>query len=425
MTPPSQIDEAKTQAIYDELEGMHVQLDSNPIIYGPKRLQEKVARSRNFLTRLERIYLDAFRTLKWSEDTLRREKLHFELEEKRLLAEDPVVRAERNIRDREARCHMILRDHLERINELEIQVGGLTALIAILRTKRTDLKDVGTKIRDQVKLVHEEIMLGSGWGSHPAPGSTPILLRGGQAGTIVAQDTESVVDDILGKIDGEMHLGVAADWEDLSESEQEAGLAELETALEAVPTEAEDEAEDEVEDEDEVEEEEEDEVDRLLQESMTAGEAEEALDDILAGFDIEDPPQESVIPEPEAPKLESFPKLGFCSVCGSPSYDTPSGPTCGEHGGADVVDVWPVPVSEMGEMDDLGDLFSNVEDVETANPSETPATTLEPEDSVTAEEAEILLDQLPAAQPVGQGSAKGPAPVVITADIEDLIDMFS
>jgi hypothetical protein len=36
------------------------------------------------------------------------------------------------------------------------------------------------------------------------------------------------------------------------------------------------------------------------------------------------------------PPLTTFPKNGLlCSVCGQPQYETPSGPTCGEHGGAE------------------------------------------------------------------------------------------
>ena len=215
MSKPSAFDEHRIQGIYDTLEGMHITLDSNPIIYGPKRLQEKVAAARNYLTGLEGIYLDVFRALKSSEDTFRREKLGFELEEKRLLAEDPEVRAERNIRDREARCHMKLRDAISRLNELEIQIANLQALIAILKTKRTDLKDVGSKLRDQMKLVHEEIGLGRVWGTAPAPGSATVALRPGQAGIIVDDPT-----DIIAQVDGEIHLGTVSGWEDPTESSQ-------------------------------------------------------------------------------------------------------------------------------------------------------------------------------------------------------------
>lgn len=59
---------------------------------------------------------------------------------------------------------------------------------------------------------------------------------------------------------------------------------------------------------------------------------------------------------PDAAKdVEDFPVTGLlCSICNKPQYDTPSGPTCGEHGGADGVepeDAEPV-VSETGELTD-------------------------------------------------------------------------
>lgn len=196
------------QKVCDELEGMSVLLDHDPIQYGPKRLQEKIATTRNFLTRLEQIYLVVFRQLKNTERNLLVEQQAFEIEKNRLLAEDPEVRAEKNIRDREAVCHRKLREQVDRIHGLEIQVANFKALIDILKTKRTDLKDVGSKLRDQMKLVHDEISLGGRWGFEDSP---DIQLKPGQG---VSENPTIKLDSVLDAVGGEIHLGVAEGLDD-------------------------------------------------------------------------------------------------------------------------------------------------------------------------------------------------------------------
>lgn len=45
--------------------------------------------------------------------------------------------------------------------------------------------------------------------------------------------------------------------------------------------------------------------------------------------------------------VKDFPQKGFCSLCGEPSYQTPSGACCDNgHGGEEAVPVWPIPKPE-------------------------------------------------------------------------------
>jgi|TARA_Y100000034_G_C6556765_1_gene240762 outer membrane biosynthesis protein TonB len=76
----------------------------------------------------------------------------------------------------------------------------------------------------------------------------------------------------------------------------------------------------------------------------------------------------------------------------------------------------PVVVPELVEEESLADLFAGV--------SDTPATS-EPPTSITTNEVASFLDQLPSAGPVGKASASGPAPVVVTDDIDSLINLFT
>ena len=97
-----QIDEQYVQRIFQELTSMEVHLDSDPLKYGPKRLNRKVAQCRGFLSRCEQIFLDVSHKLHFFRRALRQQQTDFDLQITDMLANDPIVMAGRNVRDREA-----------------------------------------------------------------------------------------------------------------------------------------------------------------------------------------------------------------------------------------------------------------------------------------------------------------------------------
>lgn len=53
----------------------------------------------------------------------------------------------------------------------------------------------------------------------------------------------------------------------------------------------------------------------------------------------------------QPPPLESFPKVGFCSVCGEPVHEAPAGTVCKNgHGGAEVLDQPPTKEAPKKEQ---------------------------------------------------------------------------
>ncbi len=77
--------------VYAELLDMGVELDSDPIAYGPKRLNNKTAEVRNMLSRCERIAMDVTESLHKCKRKLMIENTDFELQMDSLLATDPEV----------------------------------------------------------------------------------------------------------------------------------------------------------------------------------------------------------------------------------------------------------------------------------------------------------------------------------------------
>jgi hypothetical protein len=164
------VDIAYTQRIFAALAEMEVTLDADPLAYGPKRMNAKIAACRNHLDRCQQLYLQMANDHHALNRAMRSAKVEFDLRLQDLLSNDPETRAGRSVRDREAIATMKLRDHREDMALIESSISDLDAALTVVKAKRDDLKDTLGRIRDQLKLCQEEIGLGGRWGSAPPPG---------------------------------------------------------------------------------------------------------------------------------------------------------------------------------------------------------------------------------------------------------------
>lgn len=192
------IDDGYVRHIFDVLSNMDVVLDSDPIAFGPKRLNGKVALCREYLSKCQRIYLQIANDLGKLNRAHRQSKLDFDLQIQDLFANDPDVRSGKNVRDREAVATMKLRDEREQIMRLESSVQDLDAVLTVVKAKREDLKDIQGRIRDQVKLCQEEIGLGERWGSALPAGSRINLEDRPRINTAVLEAMQEAVGDLDG-----------------------------------------------------------------------------------------------------------------------------------------------------------------------------------------------------------------------------------
>ena len=166
-----EISVAVIESIYAILLDMEVELDSDPLQFGPKRLNGKVAEARGMLTECEGLYLKVSLWLQKYRSAHRTMELELDIQKKHLFANDPEVRAGRNVADREALATMRLQDQVRDISVVAKAQENLEYLITAIKSKKADLKDVQGRLRDQIKLCQEEIGLGQRWGSKPAPGT--------------------------------------------------------------------------------------------------------------------------------------------------------------------------------------------------------------------------------------------------------------
>lgn len=204
-------------SIFERLIGMEIQLDPDPLQFGPKRLNGKIAEARGLLTQTERIFLQVSQDLQRLKTAKRQSETDFDIQVDDMLANDPEVRAGRNLDTQKAIAKTKLPDLRRRIADLDNRIQDLTAVMAVVKAKRSDLRDVQGRLKDQLRLCQEEIGLGNRWGSKPPPeraASAPDL----DASPHVDQDSlTSLLDDI----GGEIHVGPAPDPEPEEEPEPE------------------------------------------------------------------------------------------------------------------------------------------------------------------------------------------------------------
>ena len=190
--------------IFNELKDLEVDLDQDPLVYGPKRLNQKVSEIKCALGRCERLFLDMSQRHHTVRQLLSIAEVDLELAKQHLFANDPETRAGRSVSDREAIAAGKLKEDVLAQRDLNMALQSLDAVLVVIRAKRSDLRDTQSRLRDQIRLCQEEIGLGSCWGSRVpnAPALKPVA---------VSKSSLAAIEDLVGRIDGEIHLGPAVE----------------------------------------------------------------------------------------------------------------------------------------------------------------------------------------------------------------------
>ena len=227
------IDPAYLTGIFEALGKLEVQLDADPLVYGPKRLNQKTALVRKMLTDCERIFLDISQKHAFYKRAYRAATLVFDMNLKHLLANDPETRSGRAVSEREAIAYGKLKEEGKEVSDALNAIEELDAVMAVVKAKRSDLRDIQGRLRDQVRLCQEEIGLGGRWGSKSPRGAELQPGQGFTDGADVAAIDE-VIRQIRGVSDAEVHLTAEVDDSDTTGEEVEALVLAAEDAVEEV-----------------------------------------------------------------------------------------------------------------------------------------------------------------------------------------------
>ena len=223
MSTVQPLDPQYADDIFAELATLEVQLDDDPLVYGPKRLNGKISLARKMTTRCERLYLAVSQQLAQYNRAFRQAELMLDLEKKNLLANDPEVRSGRAVSEREALAFGKLQEEVKAFHNAKHAVADLDAVLSVIKAKRSDLRDVQGRLRDQIRLCGEEMTLGARWGSK-SPRGTELEPGQGFADGSDVEDVDDLLQSVRAISDAETHLPAEIDDTD-TEDEEVAALA--------------------------------------------------------------------------------------------------------------------------------------------------------------------------------------------------------
>jgi len=195
-------------SIFSELDVMEVELDEDPLRYGPKRLAQKHAQVQVFLNQVSHIFLDVQKKMRILSRESNRMESTFELLKADLLANDPEVRAGRNIADRDALVRVKLRGLVEHRQKVEMLLDDLKAVDKVVKSSRIDLRAVQSRLKDQQKLCNDALQIGDSWGTALPPDATPVAFNPRSAMSVGSEDE---LDDLFKDTTG-VHLD-EEDWD--------------------------------------------------------------------------------------------------------------------------------------------------------------------------------------------------------------------
>lgn len=182
------VDSDRIEQVYEELRNLEVTLDSNPIDYGPRRFNAKIAKVRSMLNRVEQLFLQTSEDLHLFKRVINAKRGLYELEKRELLVRDPKCRMGRSQGEREAFADVQLRDAIEELQRLERCVFDLETVLGSIKSRRVDLKDAQARMRDQLKMIEHDLHMGARWG-----GSSNFSCVSGEG-----------LDDLLANVDKQM-----------------------------------------------------------------------------------------------------------------------------------------------------------------------------------------------------------------------------
>jgi hypothetical protein len=210
-----EIDRVWIDTHYEELVSLQVELDADPLAFGPKRLNGKIAHARTMLARCERVFLQVSQYLQHFKRDFRMAEIELKVLKDDLFVNDVGVKAGRTHQERDAFASSKLEKQVKRLHYLELAVADLDAVLEVVKAKRADLRDTQARLRDQVKLCQEEIGLGSKWGVRPFQETDLVPGQGQKA----LQEFEALIETI--EKEEEIHLPSLMDSEEDSEEEEE------------------------------------------------------------------------------------------------------------------------------------------------------------------------------------------------------------
>lgn len=214
----------RVEAIFQEMDELVIELESDASSMGPQYFQDLIATCRNYLNRVGLVLNELNRERMSVGSEVRRLEAAYELEYDDLLANDQTIKDLGSIEDRKAAAGWRLREQRAALNEARARQHELNAVHKVVAFRNKELHATMAAIRDQKRLMASEIRSGSFYGDE-----RPAVLRPGEddGGGISAEELSAIMTEAEQLACPAADLGVApAEVDVLDKSENQAAVRE-------------------------------------------------------------------------------------------------------------------------------------------------------------------------------------------------------
>ena len=144
-------------------------LDPDPIMYGPGRIQHKISSIVDAFKQLDAIFMNLSQRHREAKRFLLAEKHGYQTALRFLLTQDPKVRSGKTGPEREILAQNLLSDKVLEVSKLEALVSDFEILLDLLKMKKADIKEVQSNLRTQMRLIDQQLSLNMKWGNKAEP----------------------------------------------------------------------------------------------------------------------------------------------------------------------------------------------------------------------------------------------------------------
>lgn len=143
--------------IFGDLESFQVRLVSDPSTAGVHYLQDITSSVRNKTNKVTHYLNQMTHRRLLILRSLNALKALYKQESDALLANNPLVKAQKSFKDREAYISVLLSHQVRAISTLEAQLHEVETLCESLRMTHRELRDVAGEVRSQAKIIEIEL----------------------------------------------------------------------------------------------------------------------------------------------------------------------------------------------------------------------------------------------------------------------------
>jgi hypothetical protein len=168
------VDQSYVDQLYREISVLRLELEPDPTILGARYIQGVTSKCRNYLNRVSLIRIQLNQRKRNLMMQIAGEETTLSIEKSRLLAEDETVRRGSNIADREAIANTMMRQQINRIAVMKMDLLDIETVDKAVKMAHDELIRTSQEIKVQRSLLFSDRNSGAGYGDEtPIDGSTP------------------------------------------------------------------------------------------------------------------------------------------------------------------------------------------------------------------------------------------------------------